>query len=88
MNKEQIKTIASFGYAVEEVPHKDQPKITLYKKDMRVGAEWNGDWIEMPNMPADPKALRKYLSRGFVIQPPPREKQEDNPFAINDKEVK
>lgn len=39
---------------------KRQPKMTFYKQDGSV----------MPNLPADPFSLKRYLARGFTLTPP------------------
>ena len=73
MDKEQVKTLARFGYAVEEIPHRTQPKITLYKEEsiLRDGKPFKtGNIIECPNLPADPKLLERYLARGLTPQKP------------------
>lgn len=63
MDKEQIKTMAMFGYAITEVPGKTVPKATYYKRDQE------GNVIAMPNLPSDSHNMHRYLSRGFVLDP-------------------
>ena len=83
MDKAQIKTMAMFGYSITEVPGKTIPKATYYKRDQE------GQVIAMPNLPADSHNMRRYLSRGFVldpeklkVEPLPAEPQEGEPAGF------
>uniref|UniRef100_A0A6M3ILZ8 C2H2-type domain-containing protein n=1 Tax=viral metagenome TaxID=1070528 RepID=A0A6M3ILZ8_9ZZZZ len=79
MNKEQHAVLQSRGFTIEELPGLAQsPKITLYKKD-------RGAVIAMPNLPADPISLRRYLDRGFKLRPEdfPQDVIEENVIACD-----
>ena len=61
MDKEQRKTMALFGYSVEELPNmKTTPKTDYY----------NPKGVLLKNLPADPYHMNKYLGRGFTLEPP------------------
>uniref|UniRef100_A0A6H1ZFH4 C2H2-type domain-containing protein n=1 Tax=viral metagenome TaxID=1070528 RepID=A0A6H1ZFH4_9ZZZZ len=63
LSREQHAVLKSRGYTIEELPGMaEAAKITLYKKDQ-------GAVIAMPNLPADPNSLRRYLDRGFKLRP-------------------
>ena len=75
MDSRQLKTIAMFGYSIEELPGKTIPKTTYYKVD-------KGVVIPMPNLPADPHNIARYLKRGFTldipkVEPPPTEPESE-----------
>lgn len=60
MDDKQIKTLKVMGYMMQELPGKTIPHMTYYKND----------GTALPNLPADPYHLKRYLSRGFTIEPP------------------
>lgn len=62
MDKEQQKVLESFGITWKELGSslQRQPKLTYYKPD--------GE--PLPNLPADPIFLKRYLDRGFSLTPP------------------
>ncbi len=60
MDKTQLRVANSFGYGIEEIPLKTCPKLTYYKND----------GTPLPNLPADPYHMKRYLERGFSIEPP------------------
>ncbi len=62
MDKGQLNTLKLFGYAVEELPGKTIPKMTYYKSE-------NGQEVILPNLPADPYHMSRYLKRGFTLEP-------------------
>ncbi len=63
MDKQQIQTMRLFGYSIEELPGRTVPKATYYKVE-------NGQIVSLPNLPADPYHMSRYLRRGFTLQPP------------------
>ena len=63
MDKEQVRTMKLFGYSVEELPGRTLPKTTYFKVE-------NGQMVELPNLPADPYHMARYLKRGFTLEPP------------------
>jgi len=61
MDKEQRKTLATRGYLVEDmVGLRTVPKLTYYKP--------NGE--ALPNLPADPYHMKRYLDRGLTLRLP------------------
>jgi len=49
------------GYAISELKNlTPQPKTTYYKPD----------GTAMPNLPADPRSMKRYLERGFTLVSP------------------
>jgi len=62
MDKGQLTTLKLFGFTVEELPGKKIPKMTYYKSE-------NGQEVILPNLPADPYHMAKYLKRGFRLEP-------------------
>jgi len=62
MDKGQKTTMGLFGYMVEELPGKTIPKMTYYKLE-------NGIQVVLPNLPADPYHMSRYLKRGFTLEP-------------------
>ena len=62
MDRGQLNTIKLFGYSVEELPGKTLPKMTYYKSE-------NGQEVALPNLPADPYHMSRYLKRGFTLKP-------------------
>lgn len=72
MDKEQRKVMETFGVPWQELKDGDvttkghrislqtQAKATYYKS--------TGE--PLPNLPADPVSMRKYLSKGFTLTPP------------------
>lgn len=49
------------GFAFCEVKNlEQQPKATYYK----------ADGTPLPNLPADPRSMKRYLARGFTLAPP------------------
>jgi hypothetical protein len=61
MDKEQVKTLNTFGYSITELPNlKKVPTMTFYNKE--------GE--PLPNLPADPYHLKRFLARGFTLEPP------------------
>ena len=68
MDKEQKKVMEEYGYKETAgtkwgevtVGLQKQPKMTFYKP--------SGE--PMPNLPADPIFMRRYLDRGFTLTPP------------------
>ncbi len=61
MNKRQeiMRKLAKDGMVVEEL-NSWPPKATYYKPDGEA----------MPNLPADPYSMDRYLRRGFTLAPP------------------
>ena len=56
MDRNQQKTMESFGFAIVDMPDlKTVPRMTYITPDGR----------ELPNLPADAYHLNRYLSRGF-----------------------
>jgi hypothetical protein len=60
MDSSQIKVANAFGFKIEYGNLKSCPKLTYYKKTGEA----------LPNLPADPQNMRKYLDRGFLLEPP------------------
>jgi len=62
VNKEQIKALkeAGIGWEMLKQGLAIQPKATYYKPD----------GTELPNLPADPYSLKRYIARGFLLQKP------------------
>jgi hypothetical protein len=59
VNKSQ--TIQRFGYSLEELPNvKSIPKTTYYNKE----------GVPLCNLPSDSYHMKKYLARGFTLEPP------------------
>jgi len=53
--------LASQGFAFCEIKNlQQQPKATYYK----------ADGTPLPNLPADPRSMKRYLARGFTLAPP------------------
>ena len=68
MDRQQQKVLKEHGIVWEELTKgiARQAKATYYSRD--------GE--PMPNLPADPKSLERYLARGFTLTPP------ENPVAM------
>jgi hypothetical protein len=61
IDKELERDLAMSGLAFRELKNlENQPKATFYKPD----------GTPMPNLPADPHSLKRYLGRGFTLAPP------------------
>lgn len=61
IDMELRRELAGQGYAIAELKRLEvQPKATYYKADGTV----------LPNLPADPRSVRRYLARGFSLIPP------------------
>lgn len=60
MDKTQIRVANAFGFKIEYDNLKSCPKLTYYKKTGEA----------LPNLPADPQNMQKYLARGFLLEPP------------------
>ena len=64
MDKGQLNTLKLFGFTIEELPGKVIPKMTYYRLE-------NNKVVELPNLPADPYHMERYLRRGFTLERPP-----------------
>lgn len=81
MDTEQRKVMEEYGYKkgfTEIEGLQKQPKMTYYKPD--------GE--PLPNLPADPMFMRRYLNRGLTLTPPApppsaKEKAEVSEFACS-----
>jgi len=61
IDMELRRELAARGYAIAELKRLEvQPKATYYK----------ADGTALPNLPADPRSVRRYLARGFSLTPP------------------
>jgi len=61
IDMELRRDLANQGFAFSEVKNlQEQPKATYYK----------ADGTAMPNLPADPRSMKRYLARGFTLAPP------------------
>ena len=81
MDRAQIKTLQEAGYSVETVPTTEQPKMTFWRKEKTINEDGKivtgENWVEMPNLPADPRSMQRYLARGFVpVKPEAVEEKE------------
>jgi len=83
MDKEQKKVLESAGYSISEVATHRQQKMTLFKPERRESGNGQiietGNWIACPNLPADPKSLARYMSRGFRFNMPAPEGEKPVP---------
>ena len=61
IDMELRRDLANQGFAFSELKNlQEQPKATYYK----------ADGTAMPNLPADPRSMKRYLARGFTLVPP------------------
>lgn len=68
MDEKQIDTLKFFGYQITELPGKPIPHMDM----------WTPDGRKMIHLPADPYHLRRYLNRGFLLEPPKVTEQGSN----------
>lgn len=73
MDKKQAQTMKAFGYTMEDIG-KTCPKTTYY----------NQQGEALPNLPADPYHMERYLKRGFTLTPPGPGTPE-RPLYVSDK---
>jgi len=61
MDRALERDLVAGGFAIREVRNlAQQAKATYYKPD----------GTPLPNLPADPRSMRRYLDRGFTLMPP------------------
>jgi len=61
VDMELRRELARQGFALGTMKNlEQQPKATYYK----------ADGTPLPNLPADPRSMKRYLARGFTLAPP------------------